>query len=58
MTKLLGYSKLYLCQGARVMLTSNLHAMFCLLNDSSGTVTDNAYLDGRSPKDSMVVVEL
>ena len=35
------------------MLTSNLHAIFCLLNGFSGTVTDNAYLDGRSPKDSL-----
>ena len=44
---------LYLCQGARVMLTSNLHVLFCLFNGSIGTVIDIVYLNGRSPKDSL-----
>ena len=44
---------LYLCQGARVMLTSNLHVMFGLFNGSIGTVIDIVYLDGRNPKDSL-----
>ena len=44
---------LYLCRGAKVMLTSNLNVPFGLFNGSTGTVCDIIYLDGRNPKQSL-----
>ena len=43
----------FLCRGAKVMLTSNLSVSFGLFNGSMGVVTDIIYLEGRSPKDSL-----
>ena len=40
---------LYLCSGAKVMLTCNLNAQFRLFNGSMGTVEDIIYQNGRYP---------
>ena len=47
---------LYLCKGAKVMLTTNLNVKFGLFNGSIGTVIDIIYGNGNSPKDSLPTV--
>lgn len=42
-------STLYLCRGARVMLTVNLNVTYGLFNGSMGQVVDIIYLNGRTP---------
>ena len=44
---------LYICNCAKVMLTSNINALYGLFNGSIGTVNDIIYCDGRSPTDSL-----
>lgn len=44
---------LFLCKGAKVMLTTNLNVPFGLFNGSMGTVVDILYLDGKKTKDSL-----
>ena len=44
---------LYLCRGAKVMLTNNLCVDVGLFNGSMGVVTDIIYLEGRSPQESL-----
>ena len=44
---------LYICKGAKVMLTSNINVPYGLFNGSMGTVVDIIYCDGRSPSDSL-----
>ena len=52
--KAVGLTKsLYICKGAKVMLTSNINAKYGLFNGSMGTVVDIIYCDGRSPSDSL-----
>ena len=41
---------LYLCQGAKVMLTSNLLVKYGLFNGSVGTIIDIIYPPNESPK--------
>jgi hypothetical protein len=44
---------LYLCRGAKVMLTVNLNVTYGLFNGSPGQVFDILYLNGNSPTDSL-----
>ena len=52
---------LYLCRGAKVMLSCNINVPHGLFNGSMGTVIDIIYSDGERPNDSIfpdvVVVE-
>jgi hypothetical protein len=44
---------LYLCRGAKVMLTTNMNVEFGLFNGSMGTVQDIIYLDGKNPTSNL-----
>ena len=44
---------LYICKGAKVMLTSNINVPYGFFNGPMGTVVDIIYCDGRSPSDSL-----
>ena len=45
--------QLYLCKGAKVMLTANLNVHYGLFNGSMGTVVDIIYLEGRNPTNAL-----
>ena len=46
-------ANLYLCKGAKVMLTSNLSVKYGLFNGSVGIVEDIIYMNGKKPSEGL-----
>ena len=44
---------LYICKGAKVMLTCNINVQYGLFNGAMGEIKDIIYLNGRTPKESL-----